>query len=46
MPTALCFAAAGTAALLTALATVRRSRARSTPGAVPERGEAESVPAA
>lgn len=46
MPTALCFAAAGTAALLTALATVRRGRGRSTLRPAPERGDAERVSAA
>lgn len=46
MPTALCFAAAGTAALLTALATVRRGRGRSTLRPAPEGGDAERVSAA
>nr|WP_324607705.1 MFS transporter [Streptomyces sp. NRRL S-646] len=46
MPTALCFTAAGAAALLTALATVRRGRERSTVRAVPDRSGEEIAPAA
>jgi hypothetical protein len=46
MPTALCFTAAGAAALLTALATVRRGGERSAVRAVPDRSGEEIAPAA
>ncbi|WP_311736817.1 MFS transporter [Streptomyces sp. TLI_185] len=46
LPTALCFTAAGAAALLTALATVRRGRERSTVRAVPDRSGQEIAPTA
>ncbi|MEU6255094.1 MFS transporter [Streptomyces sp. NPDC047043] len=44
-PTALCFAVAGAAALLTALATARGGRGPSAPRTVPERDGEEAVPA-
>ncbi|MFF4257411.1 MFS transporter [Streptomyces sp. NPDC001663] len=44
-PTALCFAVAGAAALLTALATARGAREPSAPRTVPERDGEEAVPA-